>query len=100
MAPTNWKSKPEKTSTISSSPPDGLSKKKNGSTCARELTSGTSQNNHNATQPLTTKLWVYDYRNNIHKTLKQNRLNNGDFEEFIKLYKPDDIKKRKEIWDE
>jgi type I restriction enzyme M protein len=28
-------------------------------------------------------------------TLKTNRLKKSDFEEFIKLYKPDDIKKRK-----
>lgn len=48
----------------------------------------------------TKKLWVYDYRTNVHKTLKQNRLNKGDFEEFIALYKPNDIKKRKATWDE
>jgi type I restriction enzyme M protein len=33
-------------------------------------------------------------------TLKTNRLKKSDFEEFIKLYKPDDIKKRKATWDE
>jgi type I restriction enzyme M protein len=51
-------------------------------------------------KPWTTKLWVYDYRTNIHKTLKQNRLAKSDFAEFIKLYKPNDIKKRKATWDE
>jgi type I restriction-modification system DNA methylase subunit len=35
----------------------------------------------------TKKLWVYDYRTNIHKTLKQNRLSFGDFAEFIDCYK-------------
>ncbi len=33
-------------------------------------------------------------------TLKTNRLKKSDFEEFIKRYKPDDIKKRKATWDE
>ena len=53
-----------------------------------------------AKKPWTSKLWVYDYRTNIHKTLKQNRLAKSDFAEFIKLYKPNDIKKRKATWDE
>lgn len=49
-----------------------------------------------AKTPWTKKVWVYDFRTNVHKTLKQNRLNKNDFEEFIKCYKPDDIKKRRE----
>ena len=32
-------------------------------------------------------------------TLKTNRLKKGDFEEFVRLYKPDGIKKRKATWD-
>ena len=48
-------------------------------------------------QPLSSKkLWVYDYRTNVHKTLKQNRLNLGDFKEFIEVYKADDRSKRRE----
>jgi len=31
-------------------------------------------------------------------TLKTNRLKKSDFDEFIKLYKPDYIKKRKATW--
>lgn len=41
------------------------------------------------------KLWIYDYRINVHKTLKQNRLSATDFEEFIKLFKAEDTSKRK-----
>lgn len=39
-----------------------------------------------AKEPWTRELWVYDYRTNIHKTLKQNRLSRDDFAEFIELY--------------
>ncbi|MEZ5493687.1 MAG: class I SAM-dependent DNA methyltransferase [Pseudomonadales bacterium] len=46
-------------------------------------------------KPWTQKLWVYDFRTNIHKTLKTNRLNTADFKEFIDCYKPDDRTKRK-----
>ena len=44
----------------------------------------------------TKKLWVYDYRTNVHKTLKQNRLNINDFQEFIECYKPEDRSKRRD----
>jgi type I restriction enzyme M protein len=44
----------------------------------------------------TKKLWIYDYRTNVHKTLKQNKLQKSDFVEFIKLYCPKDRSKRKE----
>ena len=45
----------------------------------------------------TKKLWVYDYRTNVHKTLKQNRLSKSDFDEFVKLYS---AKRRKATWNE
>jgi type I restriction enzyme M protein len=44
----------------------------------------------------TKKLWVYDYRTNVHKTLKQNKLSREDFAEFEALYKPEDRSKRSE----
>lgn len=53
-----------------------------------------------AKTPWTKKLWVYDYRTNVHKTLKQNRLSEADFAEFIRLYRPNDINKRKASWNE
>ena len=44
----------------------------------------------------TKKLWVYDYRTNVHKTLKQNKLALSDFDEFIECYKAGDRSKRRE----
>jgi type I restriction enzyme M protein len=44
----------------------------------------------------TKKLWVYDYRTNVHKTLKQNKLALADFGEFIQCFKPEDRSKRRE----
>lgn len=49
-----------------------------------------------AKTPWTKKLWVYDYRTNVHKTLKQNRLSKDDFAEFIQCYRAEDISKRRE----
>ena len=43
---------------------------------------------------------VNDYRTNVHKTLKENRLNRGDFDEFVELYKAEDRSKRKATWKE
>lgn len=34
----------------------------------------------------TKELWVYDYRTNVHKTLKTKRLTNADFDDFIRCY--------------
>jgi type I restriction enzyme M protein len=31
-------------------------------------------------------LWVYDYRTNVHKTLKTKRLTHSDFDDFIRCY--------------
>jgi type I restriction enzyme M protein len=44
----------------------------------------------------TKQLWVYDYRTNVHKTLKQNRLSLSDFSEFIECYMAEDRSKRSE----
>lgn len=44
----------------------------------------------------TRKLWVYDYRTNVHKTLKQNQLKLDDFAEFIRCFKADDRSRRRE----
>lgn len=48
----------------------------------------------------TEKLWVYDYRTNVHKTLKQNPLKKSDFEDFIELYKAGDLANRQATWSE
>ena len=34
----------------------------------------------------TRELWVYDYRTNVHKTLKTKRLTSGDFDDFVRCY--------------
>ena len=34
----------------------------------------------------TKELWVYDYRTNVHKTLKTKRLTNADFDDFVHCY--------------
>ena len=44
----------------------------------------------------TKKLWIYDFRTNVHMTLKTKRLVKSNFDEFIELYKADDRSKRRE----
>ena len=46
------------------------------------------------------KLWVYDFRTNQHFTPKQNPIKRTDFDEFVKLYKPGAINRRKATWSE
>ncbi len=48
----------------------------------------------------TESVWVYDYRTNVHKTLKTNKLVRSDFGEFVELYKSDDLKARVATWAE
>ncbi|MEZ9864703.1 N-6 DNA methylase [Vibrio breoganii] len=48
----------------------------------------------------TKSVWIYDYRTNVHKTLKTNKLVWSDFKEFIELYKADDQKTRVATWAE
>ncbi|MBU2574781.1 MAG: SAM-dependent methyltransferase, partial [Elusimicrobia bacterium] len=47
-------------------------------------------------KPWTDKLWVYDFRTNIHFTLKTNSLKLDDLQDFIKCYNPENRFKRKE----
>ncbi len=46
----------------------------------------------------TKDIWVYDYRTNVHHTLKKNPLKLDDLNDFIKLYNPSNPKKRKETY--
>ncbi|WP_187263772.1 class I SAM-dependent DNA methyltransferase [Pontibacter beigongshangensis] len=48
--------------------------------------------------PWTKEIWVYDYRTNIHHTLKKNPLKLEDLREFITLYNPQNRHKRTEIY--
>ena len=44
-------------------------------------------------------MWVYDYRTNIHHTLKKNPLKLDDLKDFITCYNPKNRNKRKETFD-
>lgn len=47
----------------------------------------------------TKEVWVYDYRTNIHHTLKSNPMKESDLAEFVKLYCAENRGKREETWD-
>lgn len=46
----------------------------------------------------TKEIWVYDFRTNIHFTLKQNPLKDNDLEEFVTCYNPENRYERQETW--
>ena len=46
----------------------------------------------------TKEVWYYDYRTNIHHTLKRKPLRYEDLEDFVKCYNPENRKKRQETW--
>lgn len=48
--------------------------------------------------PWTKEVWVYDYRTNIHHTLKKNPLKFDDLKEFIECYNATNRHLRKETW--
>ncbi len=48
----------------------------------------------------TKEVWIYDYRTNVHHTLKKNSLKYSDLEDFIKYYNPENRYSRKETWSE
>jgi type I restriction enzyme M protein len=55
--------------------------------------------NHPAAKtPWTKEVWIYDFRTNMHFTLKQNPLRFEDLADFIKCYNPENPAKRKETW--
>ncbi len=50
--------------------------------------------------PWTKEVWYYDYRTNIHHTLKKKPLRFEDLAEFIECYNPKNRHERKATWDE
>ncbi len=48
----------------------------------------------------TEAVWIYDYRTNVHHTLKKNPLQLTDLQDFIDCYQPNKRQKRKETWSE
>ncbi len=56
--------------------------------------------NHEASKnPWTKEVWFYDYRTNIHHTLKKKPLRFADLAEFVECYNPANRHKRKPTWD-
>ncbi len=55
--------------------------------------------NHPAARtPWTKEVWIYDFRTNIHFTLKKNPLKFEDLKDFITCYNPANINRRNETW--
>jgi type I restriction enzyme M protein len=55
--------------------------------------------NHEANKdPWTKEVWYYDYRTNIHHTLKQKPMRFEHLAEFIECYRPKNRHKRKATW--
>lgn len=48
--------------------------------------------------PWTKEIWIYDFRTNIHFTLKKNPMKLDDLKDFITCYNPANRHKRKEIY--
>ncbi|UOE41184.1 type I restriction-modification system subunit M [Chryseobacterium suipulveris] len=46
----------------------------------------------------TQEIWFYDYRTNVHHTLKKNPLRSEDLEDFVKCYNPENRFKRSETY--
>ncbi|MFA4995414.1 MAG: class I SAM-dependent DNA methyltransferase [Bdellovibrionales bacterium] len=56
-------------------------------------------NNREASpNPWTKEVWYYDYRTNIHHTLKKKPLRYEDLQEFVACYNPKNRHKRKDTW--
>ena len=48
--------------------------------------------------PWTKTVWFYDFRTNMHFTLKQNRLARADLDEFVACFNPANRHERKPTW--
>lgn len=56
--------------------------------------------NHEASPKNWTKeVWYYDYRTNVHHTLKKKTMRYDDLADFVACYNPENRHKRKETWD-
>lgn len=53
-----------------------------------------------AREPWTREVWIYDYRTNVHHTLKKNPMRLADLEDFIACYNPANRHRRKETWND
>lgn len=48
----------------------------------------------------TKDIWIYDFRTNVHFTLKQHPMTDADLVDFIECYNPENIYERTETWSE
>jgi type I restriction enzyme M protein len=48
----------------------------------------------------TKEVWIYDFRTNIHFTLKQNPMTDADLDDFVQCYHPENRYERSETWSE
>jgi len=53
-----------------------------------------------SSEPWTKEIWYYDYRTNVHHTLKKNPLKLSDLQDFIECYNPENRHKREETHSE
>ena len=51
-------------------------------------------------EPWTKEVWYYDYRTNVHHTLKKKTMTLNDLQDFIQCYNPENRFERKETWRE
>ncbi|MBS1786750.1 MAG: SAM-dependent DNA methyltransferase [Acidobacteria bacterium] len=51
-----------------------------------------------AKEPWTKEIWYYDYRTNVHHTLKKNPLRIADLRDFVECYNPANRHKRQETY--
>lgn len=48
----------------------------------------------------TKDVWIYDYRTNVHHTLKKKPLTEADLQDFVKCYNSENVYNRTETWSE
>jgi len=53
-----------------------------------------------AKDPWTREVWYYDFRTNVHFTLKKNPMQKGDLQDFIACYHPQNRFERQATWSE
>lgn len=58
------------------------------------------KNREAAPDPWTKEVWIYDYRTNIHHTLKKKPMRYEDLKDFIACYHPSNRHERQETWSE
>ena len=51
-------------------------------------------------KPWTKEIWYYDYRTNVHHTLKKKPMKFEHLQEFILCYNPENRHERTELWNE